>query len=318
MHLFEYWNFRATSAVFQSLCPIPQWRTNNALPLFLYFNSNGSSKLIDPCRHDSLYHSVSIFLHSFIVWFSKNGWLLASNGSSLQYFNFFTGKRGNYPSFHKYFHLESLAFSTYPTCTDCLTVGIVDNSIDENVIICYHEAGKGTWNSCIFELEDEDVSFYPSNSCPIFLAGAFYILDRQGYLGVFQLVNGEANWRMYAKPKNLKDFYTCHLVESEEEVYSVFIERMGKWVKVFRFDKLMKQWVKVEYLENHIFFISRTSSFSIVTRDHRMRNRIYIPRLYKKGVVFYSQDTRKYHSLTSDDIIDDFYGTSEPLRCCWI
>ncbi|KNA16907.1 hypothetical protein SOVF_084700 [Spinacia oleracea] len=321
MHLFEYWNFRACCKTYHSLCPKPQWGTNNDLPLFMSFKSNnGLCQLIDPCRLGS-YSKILQFLPDTIV-FSKNGWVLALVcGQSLEFFNVFSGVKGDFPTFGNIdLGFKSISFSTNPTCSECLTVGMCASEGDY-VLIYYLQSGNEYWNS--YSAEDYAVQFYASTSPPIVREGAFYFLDTRGYLGVFQLVEGKPDWQIYTQPHFIVDQfaqYSCYLVECAGTIHSVFVDnRLGMpIIKVFKLNDTTKYWDEIHNLGNHVLFISRASCLSRVTSDPKMKNRIYLPRLQGETVVYYSLETKTYHYLGSDNPMVHLYGTKEPVKCCWI
>ncbi|KNA03634.1 hypothetical protein SOVF_207260 [Spinacia oleracea] len=265
MHLFEYWNFRACCKTYRSLCPAPQWRTNNAFPLFVFFkNRNNLCEMIDPSRHDS--RSCPYSSDSLNLQFCNYGWLLTFVGkrSMLRAFNLFTGERKDYQCFRHQSRMTSIAFSTNPTSSECLTVGIYAPG-DGTVTIWYlqHADPDTKWIKTWHHIEN--IKFHGGACSPIFLAGAFYFLDVKGYLGVSQLVDGKASLKIYDKPPIVEQIFSIHLLECAGEVYSAFV--MNNSIQVFRFDESIKSWVQVNRLENHCFFISRASSFSTFTSN---------------------------------------------------
>ncbi|KAL2926116.1 hypothetical protein RDABS01_023709 [Bienertia sinuspersici] len=308
MHLFEYWNFHGSCKVLRAGLPEPHERTNND-PLFMVFNdSDGLCKIMDPYRHDSRSKKIlPLPLNPLTLEFSKNGWLLYLVGrKSLHLINVGVDH-----------HYKSIAFSTNPTCPECLIVAIYE--WNDSLSFYYLRHGDKTWNVCDFN-RNQHVTFCPSSSTPIFQEGAFYYLDMSGKLGIFAWVDGHGHpsWQVYERPQ-IKDRKLCLscLVECDGNIYSVFVGKMGNWIEVFRFDYPNKCWIKIDYMKNYTLFISRKSSFSIVTSDDRMRNKIFLPLLRGKDIVYYSLDTKKYHILGHDDVMENLLGLKEPRCCCW-
>ncbi|XP_056697848.1 F-box/kelch-repeat protein At1g57790 isoform X2 [Spinacia oleracea] len=323
MHLFDFWNFRASCKTFQSaVVPLtPLCRNNNMLPLFVFLKNDGRfCEILDPSRDDSCTRIFQLSSEPFAIDFFKDGWLVISVGSSrsLKYFNPFTKVRGDFPTDGCLSCFSSIGFSTYPTSPDCMTVAIVEKYIA--VEINYVKYGDESWDSFELRYEDIDLDFHPGTSSPIDFEGTLYILDRVGYLGAFVLVKGEESWRVYDRPQTqlFDDLDSAHLVMSGGQLHAVFIGYMGKWIEVFKFNLLTENWCKVRSLGNHSFFISHTSSFSVETTEAWMRNRIYLSRVKGNGIVFYSLDTGKYHVFGSEESMENLYGTKEPTQCCWL
>ncbi|XP_021755758.1 uncharacterized protein LOC110720960 [Chenopodium quinoa] len=326
MHLFEYWKFRASCKMFHTALPEPRWRTNNEFPLFLFFkNEVGLCKLMDPCRSDIICSNtlVPFSQDRFTLIFSKNGWLICLVAQyHLKFYNLFTGVTGVFPPLFDecvVCAIRSIAFSSDPTSSDCLTVALL--KYPEFLRLCYLQSGDETWEEFDFDMDDQDVEFRPTECAPTYLGGAFYFPDCSGNLGVFEIVNDdEPCWQVYGMPDNVDDdFESCHLVDCEGELYIVFVYRIEKCrVQVFRFNGTNKSWVVIDDIGNHIFFISKTSCYSIVPSDPTMRNRIYLPKIVGNNIVFYSLNTKMYHILGSGDSKENLYGTNQPLMCCWI
>ncbi|KAJ8440478.1 hypothetical protein Cgig2_013637 [Carnegiea gigantea] len=176
-----------------------------------------------------------------------------------------------------------------------------------------------------------------SDSCciiiPELFQGIFHIgFSKDGWLllhsykeGSLQFFNPftrvrEGTFEVHDRPETLGDdgMHSNHLVECDGELLSIFIGEMGKWIQVFRFDQTKMKWVRIESIGNHVLFLSPISSFSMVARERGMANRIYLPRRYGNGVLFYALDTGKYSILTGEKSFEDFSGTKEHTRCCWI
>ncbi|KAJ8447624.1 hypothetical protein Cgig2_031678 [Carnegiea gigantea] len=313
MHLFDYMKFRATCKAFRSIAPVARWRTNNSYPLLMFFETKEPlCRLMDPCRSDSCYMVLPESYGCIVqIDYSKDGWLLlrTDKGDSLQFFNPFTRVRGDFPSFEFLDLLSSVGFSSSPTSFDCVTVGM--QLLSEDFLTYYHRFEEKMWHECHFD-RDEAVEFRPAViSSPVYYKGAFYFLDRKGYLGVFRLINEEGTWEIHNKPQTPGDgtFHSSHLVECGGELLSVFIGDMGKWICVFRFDQTKKKWVTVKSLGNHVLFVGPSSSSSVLAAEPGMANRIYLPRRRGDG---------KYSTLSGEESFEDLSGTKEHGRCCWI
>ncbi|XP_074278353.1 F-box protein At3g56470-like [Silene latifolia] len=316
MHLFDYWSFRCTSKIIQSATPMPQWKKNNVFPLLMVFeDESGLCQIMDPCREDSSFCNFEA-QDFFDIKFSKNGWLLIYDGKSIQFLNPFTREKRYLPH-PPTRHFLTIGFSSYPSCSSCLTVAI---NFSDGVIINYLQFEDKEWNSCHFG-NNQDGRFCPGFASPMYYAGGFYFLDEDtGNLGVFQLGDGDPRWTVYGRPfVRAGGFHSSYLVECGGDLISVFIGKKGCWVQVFRFNFLNKKWFRAKDLGNHILFISHNSCFSEeVSKVNRMRNRIYLPWLKGNNIVYYSLETQKYHVDGSEDEYKDFFFMKQPYRCCWI
>lgn len=314
MHLFDYWNFRCACKIIKSATSIPQWRTNNSLPLFIVFEDDGGlCRVMDPCRDDSHSCFLQISQDFFDIEFSKNGWLLIRDSKSLMFFNPFTRERLYLPpATGRYL---TIGFSSYPTCSACLILAI--NLNHQGIFINYLRFGDKEWSSCQFE-HNHDYEFNPGFCSPMYFSSGFYILDlHTGNLGVFELKDGgEAQWTIYDRPfVRAGRLHSSYLVECGGELISVFIGKHASWLQLFKFNNPKKKWVRVKDLGNHTLFISHVSCFSEVTQ---MKNRIYLPWLIGKRLVFYSLETQRYHVDGNENSYKDLFFMMQPLRCCWI
>ncbi|XP_074318263.1 F-box/kelch-repeat protein At1g57790-like [Silene latifolia] len=179
----------------------------------------------------------------------------------------------------------------------------------------------GEWEYYDAENSDTDIQFVPTLKIgPKYHNNAFYSLARDGCLGELKFVEGEISWKVYKHPfdEETSSLNSSYLVEVDGELVSVFIGGHGSWVKVFKFNISDKCWIKLDTLGEHTLFVSPASSFSIKTDKSEMRNRIYLPRRKENKIVFYSLDTGKYHTSTSANSLDDFYGTKAQSFCCWV
>ncbi|KAL2944582.1 hypothetical protein RDABS01_032929 [Bienertia sinuspersici] len=326
LHLFEYRNFRASCKMFRSLVsPLPK-RTNKLLPvpiLIFFTTDDGQCRMIDPSRDDDSYYCNHLQLpeYPFTVHFCKDGWIVIHDRQlvSLKYLNPLTRVKQDFPLDEdlKISDLKSFGFSTNPTSPDCVTV-VFDHDDFGLVLIHYIQYGDQKWKDC--RLENQVDFFFAGYSCPLYFAGAFYVLGVDGRLGEFKVLgDGQQSWRIYKKPTTrIKYLHSYHLVECHGDLLAVFIGHMGTWVEVYKFNLSKRKWIQVKSLGNYCLFVSNSSSFSAEPTEAWMRNRIYVPRIKGNRIVFYSLDTCKFHvSGIEDDSLVNLFGTTEPLHCFW-
>ncbi|CAO2839081.1 unnamed protein product [Amaranthus hypochondriacus] len=324
-HLFDYWNLRLSCKKCEEVIPlIPEWGSshNNRLPLFIFFkdDEDGLCKVMDPFRSDSYYTRLRIFPNPSTLYYSNNGWLIMISRfqlgkSLLKFFNPFTRVIIDFPThFNCFFDLTSIGFSSYPNSPDFLMVAFdpLDNEI------AYFRFGDTSWTYYTFP--NENNRFQIGISSPVHIQGCFYILDINGYLGSFALIDGEENWQVYSKPPQLcfNTFHSYHLVECEGQLIAVFIKFIGLCVQVFKFNIQKHKWVEIKNLGEYSLFLGK-SSFSAKIEEVEKRNRIYISRLKGEKIIFYSLLTKKFHATgTDDESIQDFYNTTEQLDSFWL
>ena len=71
-------------------------------------------------------------------------------------------------------------------------------------------------------------------------------------------------------------------------------------------------------LGDQTMLINPCSCFASQAGRPEMENKIYFPRFYNGHLVFYSMETKKWHSNGSEEPLSDLHGTKEFLNCSWI
>ncbi|KAF7831112.1 F-box/kelch-repeat protein [Senna tora] len=133
---FDYLNFRATC---RDCRLIPRLQQRQALhmfktchysssPMWMLHSINDMTafKFIDPIRGTSFIMNVPESLNGCAVRYSRNGWLLMSDGESSMFFiNLFTDEIIKLPETptRECARLYAMAFSSLPTSPDCIVVG---------------------------------------------------------------------------------------------------------------------------------------------------------------------------------------------------
>ncbi|KAI3928506.1 hypothetical protein MKW98_024107 [Papaver atlanticum] len=285
--------------------------------------------IVDPIHNNDKYlmKLSNQLLVGATIRFSEDGWLLLSNGKKTVFcYNPFTKAVIRLPDLPDDYVLGGMSFSLVPTSRDCVVAIISnwwelagENEISFLVINPAKRVKNRTPSWTIYQFNYEghvEDNFIPCINNPVFYKGAFYCLDYNGMLGVFNLKGG-VSWKIL--PKSLKQFggfYPSYLVECEEKLLLVNVGQSGKLVEIYRLDDSEMVWVKLNSLGKHALFISYTSSFSTVAPRSCMENNIYFPRLYAGKVLYYSLDTCRYHSVGHSS--RDFHSSKERSNCTWI
>ncbi|KAI3908732.1 hypothetical protein MKW98_029282 [Papaver atlanticum] len=276
-------------------------------------NEDTICEIVDPMHNNDKYlmKLSDQLLVGATIRFSKDGWLLLAIICL--------------PDLPDDYVLGGMSFSSVPTSRDCVVIA-VSNWFDfvgyDEISFLVTEPGKGAtdWDVNDFDYEGccEDY-FMPCINNPVFFDRAFYCLDYNGMLGVFNMTD-DSSWEIL--PKSLKQFsgfYPSYLVECDKKLLLVNLGQSGKSVDVYRLDDSEMVWVKLNSLGKHALFISYASSFSAVAPRSCMENKIYFPRLYGERILYYSLDTCQYHYVGSNQPSSlDFHNTKERLSCSWI
>ncbi|KAI3956066.1 hypothetical protein MKW98_027380 [Papaver atlanticum] len=309
-------------------------------------NEETICNIVDPMHNNDRYlmKLSDELLVGATIRFSKDGWLLLSDGKKAVFcYNPFTRAMISLPDLPGDCVLGGMSFSSVPTSRDCVVIAVCrwlrrvgDNTSELSflVVIPAKSATGWTINRFIYDALTEPYTnnFIPCINNPVFYNGAFYCLDYNGVIGVFNM-KGTSSWEVF--PNSLKLYGGAHpsfLVECDESLLLVNLGQSGnkpncKLTELYTFFlgmgvlfPLPKVWVEVKSLGKHALFISCASSFSAVAPPRScMENKIYLPRLYRERILYFSLETRKYHCVGSNQhSSQDFHNTKERLNCTWI
>ncbi|OVA08170.1 Protein of unknown function DUF295 [Macleaya cordata] len=332
LHPVDYIHFRAVCKANRLIIPAVNWRTSYTenrqtttfSPLLVFsINNDTIHNFIDPMHNNEKYlMNLSNLLVGATIRFSKGGWLLMSKGmKNVFFYNPFTRATMQLPDLpdDNSYEFSGISFSSLPTSSDCIVFAITQWSMDA-VSIFVIARGDDFWTYNTYENTNlpKYMEFLPCLNNPVFYDGAFYCLDYNGSLGVFN-IEGGFTWKVLPKPQEkFNPIYPSFLVECEGKLLSVDVGHVGKSIRIFRLDFSKMVWVKVESLGKRMLFISDTSCLSAIAPHSRMENKIYFPRLHGERILFYSLDTGRYHSLGSRHSALAFYYTKENSNCSWI
>ncbi|PIA46785.1 hypothetical protein AQUCO_01500376v1 [Aquilegia coerulea] len=296
--------------------PINQIASTTECPWLMFSNRKKiQCSFLDPIS--SFIHSVHMpELLGAKMCFSKAGWLLMSRGNrSIFFFNPFNNVIIELPDLPLSFRFSGLSFSSLPTSPDCI-VGAFTNNYYE-VDICYLRIEEKAWARRCF---NNNVILNLSVNNPVFCDGAFYYLSHERHLGVLDLKDGKCDWTNLSIPEPFSSIDRNYLVECNGEMLLVSVGKLGKWVDVYKLDPSNMNWTVLNSLEDRALFVSVTTSISLMSIDVKMKNKIYFPISYKdkNNYLFYSLETRRWHSSFGDYCKEDIYDTSEQLHCTWI
>ncbi|KAG8378140.1 hypothetical protein BUALT_Bualt08G0107100 [Buddleja alternifolia] len=255
---------------------------------------------------------------------SKHGWLLMS----CYYCNLFFFDPFNYRSIEVLpvmdFPYKTICFFKPPTSSDCTIVGISSVlAFSPCVKIGVLKMGEGEWKIHKYNC---NTRFVFSGCTPIMHRGMLYYLDVKGNVGTFNINKHghESSWVVHTKcllparfrNKTKQHFFIKH--HGEETLFAVFVAHDERKVNVYRLLEPGMKWELVEDLGDKRLFVSRTSSIIETAPLKSMANRIHFPMSHDDVGIYYSLDTRKYHSYKGDFSAKKSYRLTELNFATWV
>ncbi|XP_050213947.1 uncharacterized protein LOC126665253 [Mercurialis annua] len=201
LFLFDYICFRRVCKNFRSMTPPLHWTTNGI---------------------ESLHRTIL---------FSKDGWLLMSNGANGVFcFNPFKKIIHRLPDITQNGFLLSMGFSHPPTSSKCSFIGIADR-MEQGHPIYHFRMEEKNWNHYRIVI---DKDFIPGNNPPVFQDDFFYFLDKRGRLATCRIKEDRCLWEVLTEPHSpYLNSENNYLLECDNEIFSVFVGRSGRNVLVF-------------------------------------------------------------------------------------
>ncbi|GKV08983.1 hypothetical protein SLEP1_g20549 [Rubroshorea leprosula] len=322
---------KAWSSVPSQIAWLSSWESENIpteiiqFPSLMFLGRNTSvCNFFNPLANTT-YSKVIPDLANAKIWFSKDGWLLMTQGDvSIMFFNPFTNEKIHLPDLPMKEHkCNMICFSSHPTSHNCLVLAIRIKSVNF-IKFSWIRRGESTWTR--FQDIYDEKFLIPCYSNPVFYNGALHCLSHHGKLHIFDpgKVNTEDLWIVLDEvkiPPNRGRIKRCYLTVCDEELVAVFEGHVGKTVDVFKLDRAAMGWKRVKELGNRMLFVSLNGSVSVSAREKfhsGMQNKVYFPRFKGEDGIFYSLFTGKFHSFSNGYSAEDFYGTKEQVHCVWI
>ncbi|OMO92872.1 hypothetical protein COLO4_17232 [Corchorus olitorius] len=333
LYLVDYINFRSVCNAFR-LVPHIKWRqvsSNNKfqysqlLSPWLIFpkHTNHPSYAIHNLFDPHLGGLYTIQIHEppldAKIRYSKNGWLLMSNHNSIFIYHPFV-RTGTITLREAPLHCFGYALSSLPPTPRTI---LVASGVDAIYYFC---STLGYWSTYRCNAYDDFVKI--DNSPIIFLNGVFYFLSGQGKLGAFWLMRdtGGGVWKTFRSLKSPRPcFRYNYLAEFDGQLLSIFTED-DQSVHIYKLINFTeggewewgRAWEKVTSLGDYALFVSCSSAFSVIPNSSDMKNRIYFSKLFGRGIVYYCLSTHKFYTTENNQVVQDFYNTTEFLHSTWI
>ncbi|KAL7240743.1 hypothetical protein ACSBR2_006401 [Camellia fascicularis] len=325
-------NFRATCRSWQSITtPFPP-PTNSALsklPYLMILNGGDDGcKFFQPLRNETYHDKLSNIIISndelkdAKIRVSKYGWLLMSGGGTIFFFNPFTEVIIKLPNIYWANDFMSVSFSSPPTSSDCLVIGICWGFL--HIELCIIKRGDDRWTFHEFQ-NNRRFALYDA-SPPVLYNGKLYCLGNGGDVGVLDLSSG-LSWSIICCCKPILAWprfkYQCQksfMVNCDGGMLVVFVTHEERRVRLIKLIVPDMEWQDVQSLGNKMLFLSHGASLLVEAVKEGMANKIYFPNFHGENGVFYSLDTGKYHSIVGN------YSSTTPFNfveqvsstCTWI
>lgn len=280
-----------------------------------------SDSFIDPANNIRYYYQNNSSQSNTKIQYSKNGWLLVTEGTRTIYlFEPFSKAKINLPSLPEGSFSDSMAFSTEQE-----RVVVSTCSTPRFLRVHYLRSGDKEWNHI-----EMNGAFLPAGCSPACYRNTFYFLDFRGYLAIFtfkadnspELGITHVPSISLGSEKFFTSYFRGYLVFCENRLYLVAL-LLGKFVKVHLLDPFAHLWKEVKsFGGNYSVFISRTSSFGIpINECKEKQNTINFPVLSSDDrCLYYKLDTSefKFHNDGDHNSSADLYEIEESVSALWI
>ncbi|GLT85874.1 hypothetical protein SLE2022_040470 [Rubroshorea leprosula] len=322
--LHDYTSFRGVNRMSRLAVPPIQWTSiawdrfefNDPLPPWLVFPQNNICNFIDPLRGQRYPMKIADFsLEEFRICYSKDGWCVILRENSMFLWNSFSKKIIWLPDMlHNCDSVVNCCFSTSPESSDCILVlACTENGIEFDIDYIFLEDRE--WLNFLAFNTGDGFCLTDSNT-PVFHDGTFFFLGKEGNLGVFE------DFEVFDVLQNpqcpCNSFCESYLLESKGKLLSVFVGSFGEWVRIFSLDISEMAWIELQDIGNQTLYVSRFSSFSMTATTPDMRNKVYFPRFSGNNPVYYSLDSKRFHSHGTEDVLRGIYNTNELLLGAWV
>ncbi|GJU00844.1 hypothetical protein Tco_1111182 [Tanacetum coccineum] len=325
----EYMNFRASCKLCYLLAPIIQWSNQTASkrlqleayslvsPWLMVFGKH-TITLIDPMFGDKYFIKTPRELELIVelhIHCSRYGWLLMEKYlGPFFFFNPFTSDTRMLPEPP---YLDSFDFSAPPTSPDCIVVGFTSHS--ECHVHILFVGRESSWRKYALDSNVRDLYRFPA-----FYGGDVYALSNGKGVDVFKglgVIDHNWEWKgvldevpiSSCTSKAQHFLVKCgHEYKCDQHLILVIVGEFGESVEVFIPNKNAGKCEKIDDIGRHMIYIGDKTCLCMEAKTPKMENKIYFPRLHSEKVVFYSLETRKFHTFNGGNISEsftDFSGT---------
>ncbi|KAF5819032.1 hypothetical protein HanXRQr2_Chr02g0073021 [Helianthus annuus] len=323
----EYLNFRAVCKKCHLAAPMIRWSKGGRLqtyslvsPLLMVLDQDRRvTSFTDPMFGDRYFIKTPRELIGDVqIHCSMYGWLLIERlkgpllAGQLMFFNPFTSDIRELPDAPR---LDTYCFSAPPTSSECMVVGFTTRG--EWHVFVYFVAREPSWRS--FRLLNFSGDSSRSFRFATLYARNLYALYNNGGLDFIDTDNEHYTWRkVLAKGPNSSDgsLKQNFLMKCDQQLLLVTMSEFGGRVDVFKLNNDSTEWEKTENLGKYAIYIYGKSCLCMEAKMPTMANKIYFPRVHSDNwkIVFYSLETRRYHTSNIEESFVNFMGTTYHLN----
>ena len=128
------------------------------------------------------------------------------------------------------------------------------------------------------------------------------------YFTPLEHLNDSCNSYLLESDGKLFAMFELNQIEPSIQIYSLNLSSIGTRMK----------WHKVTNIGNKMLYVSSRGSFSELVVAKGISNKIYMPNVLDNNNIFYSLQTKEYHSCFSDYSSKSISLGREPSKCTWI
>ncbi|KAK9058796.1 hypothetical protein SSX86_023639 [Deinandra increscens subsp. villosa] len=318
----EYLNFRVACKQCHLAAPNVKWSKGGRLQtyslnspwLMVLHKDRGVISFTDPVFGDKYFIKTprELVNGDLEIHCCMYGWaLIKRHLGSLMFFNPFTGDIRELPYTP---YLDTYCFSAPPTSSDCMVVGFTRHLVWH---VYVHFVGRETsWRRFRLNFGGGGGDLHSFHFATIYRQN-LYALYNNGGLDFIETDNEGYTWRkiLAEGPKSsCRDVKQNFLMKRDQQLLLVILGEFGEPVEVFKLNDSI-EWEKIESLGRHVIYIGGTTCLCIEAKIAAMANKIYFPRVHSenKKIVFYSLETRRYHTSNVEESFGDFMGTTHHI-----
>ncbi|CAI9118673.1 OLC1v1020269C1 [Oldenlandia corymbosa var. corymbosa] len=324
----DYMLFRCVNKVCSSATI--RMRVNSFPPCLIYKDSfYGVYNIVDSNLNHKISINVSEALKNYVICCSRGGWLLMRYESDYVFFNPLTSqvvRVGGKPNLGC--SIMNFTFLNKPSSPDCTILTMAkfsESSRRPHFVQRCPQLGAMKWWTLMAGEQGIQRSFDQNRNSPVQLGEFCYYLSDDGRVARIKFAaDGQSSfhWEILSiRVLPVSNVRLNYLTDCGGKLVAILIgDKSGgnkPWIRVFKL-KEFKKWEEIHQLEGYSLCLSWSSSISVLTETPEMANRIYFPKFYKDELVYYSLDTKTYHSVGSQHDLESLNETSMYMDCAWI
>ncbi|KAJ3676094.1 hypothetical protein LUZ60_003506 [Juncus effusus] len=262
---------------------------NHESPCLLSFsNDYKTCRLFDPLRNINCLIKTPNVPTDVKILSCKHGWLLLMlSYHDIIFYNPLSKVVIEIPPLEKSSHF-SFSFSSPPTSSNCVVVGIKINEYERKIIAC--NKGDREWTDVLVEPLNGGIRVRLTSA--VIFRDRFHWLGSDGQIIVLDPITRE--WDVRHTGINVYITRWKYLVESDNELFYIVATQDGDSIFVYKFDELKYAWKKTENLDGRWFFLSQEGSIGVsASVVGYKKESLYFPMFQHEQFVYYSMEAHK-------------------------